>query len=446
MNSPITTDLDLANRISKSIGRAYKEAVEFSKVLPSHALVRFRDILEEVCEKLAAAEGVVLVKAPIIQSIKTLFDASAISFGLKDRLHKIRSLCNTGAHQVRAAGDQATKEDLQLHHGGLVENAAEVRSLILFVFEYLDNKSHVRQGKIEYQRVTIESQEWKDVLYAATVEANPDMQYKAGLWCEAEIDRRLISNKYPIVSDEFAAQQVLLERLAATFFRSAFEFVPNVDASFRYASFVTKGIIDGDKTKEALALIEAAANLGHGEACQLYGGILYDDDANYEKALKYFLLAEQNNDSRAYFCLWSYYTQGKACEPQVEKALEYVKKGVELHCRDSLYALGRAYFEGDFVPKDVEKAKELLQRSADLGNGQALGFKKIYVDIGINKLVNDIQEYALEVLIRIPAAQKVIVRPIDTYDPCPCSSGKKFKFCCMQKKSAERKREHIRYF
>jgi tetratricopeptide (TPR) repeat protein len=446
MNSSVTTDLDLANRISKSIGRAYKEAVEFSKVLPSHALVRFRDVLEEVCEKVAAAEGVVLGKAPIIQSIKTLFDASAIPFGLKDRLHKIRSLCNTGAHQARAAGDQATKEDLQKNHASLVEGAAEVRSLILSVFEYMDNKPHGRTGKIDYQLVTIESQEWKDVLYAAIVDADPDMQYKAGLWCEAEIDRRLISNKYPIVSDEFAAQQVLLQRLAATFFRSAFEFVPNVDASFRYASFVNRGIIDGDKTKEALALIEAAANFGHGEACQLYGGILYDDDANYEEALKYFLLAEQNNDSRAYFCLWSYYTQGKACESQVEKALEYVKKGVELNCRDSLYALGRAYFEGDFVPKDVEKAKALLQKSADLGNGQALGFMKIYVDIGMDKFVSDFQEYALEVLARIPATPKAIVRSTNTYDPCPCNSGKKFKFCCMHKKIVEEKPQRIRFF
>jgi TPR repeat protein len=222
--------------------------------------------------------------------------------------------------------------------------------------------------------------------------------------------------------------------------------VPNVDASYRYASFVNKGVIDGDKTKAALVLIEAAANLGHGEACQLYGGILYDDDANYEKALEYFLLAEQNNDPRAYFCLWSYYSQGKACEPQIEKALDYLKKGVELNCRDSLYTLGREYYEGEHVPKNIEKAKDLLQRAGDLGNAHALGFKKIYVDIGLDKFVSELQQSTLELLAQYPAAPKAIVRPANTYDPCPCNSGNKFKFCCMNKKLVEPKRQQLRYF
>jgi TPR repeat protein len=445
MQTAITTDLDLANQISKSIGKAYKEAVEFNKVHPSFALVRFRNILEEICGMVASVEGIVLVKAPLIDQIDALCEAGAIPFGLKDRLHKMRSMCNAGAHYRRVAGDGAANEDLQQHHAYLVENAAHVRSLILFVFEYLYNRAHGRDSKLAYRVVTIETQEWKEVLYAATVEADPEMQYRAGLWCEAEIERRVRSNKYLIVSEEFAAQQVLLERMAATFFRAAFEFFPNVDASYRYASFVNRGVIDGDKANEALELIEAAANSGHGEACQLFGGILYDDDADYEKALKYFLLAEQNNDSRAYFCLWSYYSQGKACNPQIEKALEYLNKGVALDCRDSLYALGREYYEGEYMPKNMEKARDLLQRAADLGNAQALGFKKIYVDIGINNFINDLQQSALQLLAQYPVAPKAIDRPVETYDPCPCSSGKKFKFCCMRKKRVESKVPKLRY-
>ncbi len=99
MLSPIFTDLELASQISPSIGNAYSEAVEFSKVLPSHALVRFRDVLDGICHHQAKATGVQLDSMSIFEKINTLADKGAITFGLKDRCHKIRKFCNPGAHQ-----------------------------------------------------------------------------------------------------------------------------------------------------------------------------------------------------------------------------------------------------------------------------------------------------------------------------------------------------------
>lgn len=445
MKTAITTDLDLANQVSETIGHAYYDGVEYSKVLPSHALVRFRDVLEELCEIIAKAENVVLAKASINQYIKILLDARAITFSFKDRLHKIKSLCNPGAHYSKGPGEEVAKEDYRLRHENLVRSATEVRELLLWILEAVYSRLHGTSNKLSYLLITIESQEWKDVLLAATVDENPDVQYKAGMLCVAETERRLISNKYPIVSNEFAAQQEFLERLAATYFKASFILKPNIDASFRYARFVNMGKIDGDKQNEARALIQAAADAGHGEACQLYGGILYDDDADYNQALKYFLFSEQNNDPRAYFCLWMYYTQGKACEPQIEKAFEYVNKGVEQNCRDSLFALGREYFEGEHVPKDIQKASELLQRSADLGNGHALAFKKIQIDIGMDKLVSDMQQTLIEALARVPMEPKPVAGPVDPYLLCTCNSGKKFRFCCMKKKAEEKKPQRSPY-
>lgn len=449
MKTSIGTDLELANSVSETIGRAYYDGVEYSKVLPSHSLVRFRDILEEVCEIIAKAEGVFLVKASINQYIKILFDARAITFSFKEKLYKLKALCNPGAHYSKGPGEEVVKEDYRLRHENLEKSATKVRELILWVLEACYIKLHGVTDKLSYLRITIESQEWKDVLLSAAVDENPDVLYKAGMLCVAETERRLISNKYPIVSDKFAAQQEFLARLAATYFRASYRLKPNVDASFRYARFVNLGNIDGDKQEEARGLIRAAADAGHGEACELYGGILYDDDKDYSEALKYFLLSEENNQPRAYFCLWMFYTQGKACEPAYDKAFEYVNKGAEQNCRDCLFELGREYFEGARIPKDIDRAKDLLQRSADLGNGQALFYKKVYVDIGFDKFVSDMQNSALALLSKYPASPKpfALTAPIvvDPYSPCSCNSGKKFRFCCMKKKDAPKQNKGLRF-
>jgi tetratricopeptide (TPR) repeat protein len=449
MKPSIRTDLELAINVSETIGRAYYEGVEYSKVLPSHSLVRYRDILEEVCEIVAKTEGVVLKKASIDTYIRTLLDAGAITFSFKDRLHKIKTLCNPGAHYSKGPGENLVKEDYRLRHENLENSATEVRELILWVLERVYSQLHGITEKLSYLRITIESQEWKDLLLSATVDENPEVLYKAAMLCVAETERRLVSNQYPIVSDEFAAQQEFLERLAATYFRASYKLKPNADASFRYARFVNMGKIDGDKQDEARALIKAAADSGHGEACELYGGILYDDDNDYEQALKYFLLSEENNEPRAYFCLWMYYTQGKACEPSYDKAFEYVKRGVEQNCRDCLFALGREYFEGLLIPKDIEKAKDLLQKSAELGNGQALMFKKVYVDIGIDNLMGEMQNTFLKALARIPVASKTVAVAspvaVDPYSLCSCNSGKKFRFCCMKKKEEPKQNKPLRF-
>lgn len=99
MSSPISTDLELASKISIFIGNAYSEAVEFSKVLPSHALVRFRDVLDGICHHQANAASIQLDAISIFEKINILADKGAITFGLKDRCHKIRKFCNPGAHQ-----------------------------------------------------------------------------------------------------------------------------------------------------------------------------------------------------------------------------------------------------------------------------------------------------------------------------------------------------------
>ena len=179
----------------------------------------------------------------------------------------------------------------------------------------------------------------------------------------------------------------------------------------------------------------------------MYGGILYDDDKDYSQALKYFLLSEENNDPRAYYCLWMYYKEGKACEPQTDKAFEYVRKGVEQNCRDSLFALGKEYFEGVLVPKDIDRAKELLQKSAELGNGQAMFFKKVHIEIGMDNLIEEMKDTFIQALARIPVNPKPVVTPVavDPYSPCSCDSGKKYRFCCMKKKDESKQNKPFRF-
>lgn len=436
MTTKISTDLNLANHISAAIGKAYSDAVEFSKVLPSHALVRFRDVLDGICHHLAKSSGWHLDQGSLFEKINALADRGTITFGFKDRCHQIRKLCNPGAHQTPIIDEEGKVEEFQNEHARLVQSAIEARELILWVMEETYRSKNNTDEALNYSKVTIEIQEWKDVLFAATVNEEPETKYKAGLWCEAEAERRVVEFKGLIASNEFECDQNFLKRLAATFYYASNLLKPNVDAMFRYAQFVEQGKIDGDKKNEAVEMIGKAAMSGHGDACDHYAAILYEDRKDYPNAERFWKLAAQSNVPRAYYCLWVFYTDGKACEPDITKAMTYLRMGAEQDCRDCLYALGRCHHEGEGIEKDIQKARELLQRASDLGHGIARFYLTMAVNGGTEYLVDQIAQLGQALALSGSTSAAVEQARIDPYSLCACGSGKKYKWCCMGKKPA----------
>lgn len=432
------TDLELASAVSEAVGRSYKEAVEFTTALPSYSLIRYRDVLEAVCGQIANEHGVVIESISLFEQINELAEARAITFGFKDRCHKLRMLCNPGAHRRSSSIEPGKKDDIQAEHENLKNNALEARDLSLWIIETYYRTIKKFNGKLDYLLVEIQTQEWKDLLFSAVADNDAQTKFKAGLWCEAEAERRELEFNGIIAPTSFEDDQNFLKRLAATFHLASYKATRNVDAGFRYAQFVEQRKIDGDKLDEARALIEEAAKSGHGEACDYHASILYDEKRDYEVAERFWLLAAQRNVTRAYSCLFFYYTEGKACPPDPVKAVAFVEKGVEQECRDCLYSLGRALFEGQHVPKDIEKARELLARASELGHGIARGYLLMVVNGGAEVIAEEFAKIGRMLMAIDNPRKEAKSIAIDPYSPCTCGSGKKYKWCCLNKVSEDR--------
>lgn len=441
MLPPNATDIDLAHRISSNIGAAYRQAVEFSEVLPSFALVRFRDVLDGICEQLARAANLYWERVPLVDKIAALTDAGAVTFRLRDCLHLARTLCNTGAHQTLPDSPESAKEKLD-RHKELVQHAGKVRDLLLEAFEYLYCSSNALEIKPGYVKATIDNQLFRDVLFNATVHSDADAKYNAGLWCEAEAERRSREFKGIIASDAYQHEQTFLKRLAATFYQSSSLLKQNVDAQFRYARFVEQGMIDAEKKHEAVGMIARAAELGHPEACDYFGGVLYEDKQDYENAERFWIKAAQANVTRAYFCLYLLYSKGEAFKADLVKAIGYLKTGAEQGDRDCLDQLGRCYFEGDGVEHDEETARVLLQRAVDQGSGSARAYLALKVNRGADLIADQLQILGAAMLAQTRNQRRTSSGAVEPYALCSCGSGKKYKFCCREKDTAEKRQRN----
>lgn len=433
----IKTDLDLASSVSKTVGEHYKEGVEFTTALPSYALICYRNVLEGVCELIAKTHGVSLANLQLFEKINKLTDAGKITFGFKDRCHRLRILCNPGAHRGSALVQDESRADQVDENEDVLRNALEARKGVLWILEGTYRLACDYEGGFSYSWVHIETQEWKDILFLATTELDPGKKFKAGLWCEAEAKRRELAYKYAIATEEFQIDQDFLRKLAASFYYASYKLKPNIEAGFRYAKFVQDGKIDGDKKDEAKELIESAAKAGHGDACDYYAVNLYLKSKDYKNAERFWLLAAHNNVTRAYQCLYVYYTEGKACAPDPKKAIEFLEKGAEQDCRDCLETLGRVYFDGEKVAKDVDKSRALLTRAAELGHGKARFFLEMMLNGGVEEVQREFEAIGKMLLKTLPARQDVKPTVRDPYALCSCQSGKKFKWCCMGKNTME---------
>ena len=434
----IKTDLDLASSVSKSIGESYKEAVEFTTALPSYALICYRDALDAICDLLARKYGFAFSNVQLFEKINQLTEAGKITFGFKDRCHRLRILCNPGAHRSRVFAQDEKIDKPDNVYDDLLENAQAARQSILWILEHTYCLVSDFQGDLSYSLSRIETQEWKDILYLATTELDANKKFKAGLWCEAEAKRRELAYKYAIATTEFQTEQDFLRKLAATFYYASYKLAPNVEAGFRYAKFVKDGKIDGDKKSEAKALIESAARAVNGEACDYYAVDLYLNVKDYENAERFWMLAAQNNVTRAYYCLYMYYTEGKACAADPEKAIAFLKKGAEQDCRDCLYTLGRAYYEGEYVAKDVETSRKALTKASELGHGKARFYLEMMLNGGTEAVQREFDALGKMLLAAVPEHLAMKSAEQAPYAPCACQSGEKYKWCCMKKASPER--------
>ena len=399
-------------------------------VLPSHALVRFRDTLEFLCLRLAEKTRSIPHQLSLVQLIGYLHEHGQTTFAVNDQFHRIRKLCNVGAHQALLAIQEDQQGALRIERKTLISNAQMTRDELLTVFKRLYKDETGAAEMVSVTKVEISTQEWKALIFQAASQENPEIKYKAGLWCEAEAERMNLSVTTLIVSNEFEIQRKFLLKLAGIFYQASYQLKANADAMFRYASLVEFGNLDGDKLSEAIEIIRNAADDAHGKACDHYAAILYEDQKNYVLAEKYWLQAIDRGVTRAYYCMGVLYRDEKVGKVDHEKSIAFLEKGVEENDTDCLYLLGRDYFEGLGVEKNSVKAKELLFKASEAGHNAARAYLALEVNGGLKKITDTFKFLGMQLAQTLPKIIPASKNKVRVNDPCPCGSGKKYKKCC----------------
>jgi hypothetical protein len=448
-------DVAISKAISDEIYDYYVTALEFINSNPDYSLLKFREIVNSVVCLVAENNDLRFESERLIDRIDFLFKCQLISFSLKDDLHKVRKLGNSGVHkEYRFDGASEFHESRKKR---LVSSAHEARKKVVSILEdsYCIIKNLTSLGKVEL--VPAGNQDYREILYKATVESCPKIKLKAGIICEAIFNEQSFQAGL-IVSNNFAAHLTNLQINALGFYEAACAISANIDnyihshgydlepeylihanaeteALFKYANLAIDDSLGTEFNKKGMGRLKAAADRNYGPAEALYGAFLYDKN-EYDKALKYLSRAEQKDETLALRTLYHAYTEGIACEVDIEKAIEYLNHAIEIGCPDSLAMLGEAHHKGVVVKKDDEKAKDLLEQSIDKGSS----YGKRYFIVEFNDLAgtmaNKLKAFSEELKKTIKDNKPKPVKTenkIGRNDLCHCDSGIKYKKCCINK-------------
>lgn len=80
------------------------------------------------------------------------------------------------------------------------------------------------------------------------------------------------------------------------------------------------------------------------------------------EAIKYYELAANNGDARAFHWLGTYYYDGVGVHKDVNKAINYFHVAASMGIDGSMVYLANVYLKGIGTPKDCNKAKEFIYK------------------------------------------------------------------------------------
>lgn len=456
----IISDIDLSKKISENIHQDYKTAIEFIQTNPDYSLTKFRKILESVVSEIANKNDLKLESKKLIDNINFLFDCQLINTPQKSNLHEVRRLGNEGVHPP-FKGD-FEYDYYKLITEKLILKANDARKLVVSV---LEDVFCILNGKLtsgyEIEIKTVSIQNSREIIFDAYLKSCWGTKLKAGIISEGlfyEQHFKVPSYK----ATDFDPHLVNLKHMALSFYEASCVISSKVDDKLRSieSSEEIENIICKTANLEslsrygelafsikeyqekALKRIEASADRGYGQAAALYGGILYDDE-QFELALKYLAIAEQQDVPRALRFLFYAYSEGIVFPKNIEKALAFLDRAIELGCIECLAELGEVFRKGELVKKDNIKAKKFLDQSIEKGSY----FGKYYLDkIKIEKIKTNLIENADKFLKNADAQYKLLKNPIKkmrSNELCNCGSGIKYKKCCKNPSIKNDKPEKI---
>lgn len=134
--------------------------------------------------------------------------------------------------------------------------------------------------------------------------------------------------------------------------------------------------INGEKSNEAISLIEKSAELNYAPAQYFLGSMyLFGDKVqqNYQKAKKLIEQAANQNHAEAQFWLGMIYYGGKGVRQDYLQAKEWFENAAMQDHNDAQSMLGSMYcLERDGLQQDYQKAKYWYEKAAEKDNPVAL--------------------------------------------------------------------------
>ncbi|MGB1110642.1 MAG: DUF4145 domain-containing protein, partial [Gammaproteobacteria bacterium] len=127
------TDIELAKAISLNVREAYAIAIEFINSNPDYSLVKFREIVSEVIGLVAQKHEITFNQETLADRIRVLAESRLLSYPLKQALHEVRKLGNSGAHGE--GNFEGAKEFQENRKRKLIEDAHRARTQIVSILE-----------------------------------------------------------------------------------------------------------------------------------------------------------------------------------------------------------------------------------------------------------------------------------------------------------------------
>mgnify|MGYP005807194761 CR=1 FL=1 len=453
-NALSISDIELSKVFGNEVATKYTEAVEVYKLFPDLSLMRFRQIAELLCDKLAKHYDLShCFGLSLFEVINELESFGYIDRQTSARLHKIRISANSVVHSRNSEESDSVTSDF----GSLTKDAERCRTDVCTLFTYF--RQQLFNHKINYK--VVENQlvhiEYKEIIAKAMLSDNAKDKFLAGKAVERLFEEYLTSIPTVVCTERNSAHQKSMLRIAAELYRAAIETdaelddVPlsyisdknkridymysraNVEYLYHFSDVVLSDSISEDLKIEGWKALEVAAKKGHLPSKALLGALKYGEK-QYEEAFELLVPAAAEDQVIALRWLYYYYSDGKACEQKLDKAIFYIEKAIELGCVSSMLEFGKALYDADVFAKDLTRSRFLLEKAQDLGSNKATLILNMFLNDGIKVM----QEQFLSVLAtfdnlssdKTKVHQKVIKKKYPVNSPCHCGSEKKYKKCC----------------
>lgn len=452
MNSEIS-DVEVCRKISKNLYSEYSNALEFITLNPDYSLLKLRESTEIIVDLISEKKQLKVKNYSLFHKVNALFESQIISYSTKGKFHEIRKLCNSGVHKNLAF--EGSKEFYEGVMEKLKQSAKKSRDIFITLLEDVSSiflKENFR--KIVSAKIT--GREEKEIMFEASISLCDRMKFKAGIVCESIFKKQQFDAPL-IMGLSFVYHIQSLIKSALGFYEASYKISANVkefeifsgdkdenqlvlercslEALYRYAALAI-GFDEDEKIKnKGLHNLKIAADRGYAPAEALYGARLYEEK-NFDLSLSYLKNASSKDEVLALRFLYYYYSDGGACQKNIELALANLEKAVGLGCPDALAVLAGVYHRGEFVTKNLDRAKTLLEESIE--KGSAIGKRYYIVEFNdlAGKVADEFQAFGDKLMLAIDQLKPKPYRSetkIGANEKCPCGSGLKYKKCCRDR-------------